>query len=295
MHKPDGFNEYWDDLLAEVDSVVSDWERIDRAQIATSRGKQWKVDWIRYSSLDDFVVQGWYSVPYDHAMSGAGFLWLPGYSYGTPPPDDSNLVAGAATLAINIHGNPPDAPYLNPAGKRDYILEGIDNPRTFIYRTIVGHCLCALDVLSEQPEAQSGLVSAGMSQGGGLALLVASLDRRPKICCADMPFLTDVRTAIQISHSGAYRTLAKYAQENPQALETILLFDSLYHADRIKVPTWISAGGKDPTCRPKTVEKVYEALASVDKHYEFFPTSGHVFMPEMNAAYEQMIKQYIVG
>jgi len=144
------------------------------------------------------------------------------------------------------------------------------------------------------PEVTKGMAPIGMSQGGGLALLVASLDRRSKICCADMPFLADIRRALAVSRSGAYRTLKDYVDRYPKSLDTILLFDSLYHADRIAVPTWMSAGGKDPHCRPETVEAVFEKIAARVKHYEYFPTAGHVFMPEMNTAYERMTRDYLL-
>jgi cephalosporin-C deacetylase len=295
MNEPSGFEEYWAQLRADVARVETDWERTSRRKLVVSRGKSWLIDWVRYSSINDQVIHGWLATPYDHSLNGAGFLWLPGYSYGTPPPDDSNLVAGTVTLAINVHGNAADTPYINPAGKDDYILQGIDNPSSYIYRSIVGHCLYAIDVLEAQPEVTRGIGAAGMSQGGGLALLVASQDPRAKICCADMPFLSDIRTALVVSHSPAYRTLKRHTELVPTDLSTILLFDPLFHAHNITVPTWLSAGGKDPACKPITVEAVFNALASEIKEYELFPLAGHVFTPEMNAAYQRLVERYIVG
>jgi cephalosporin-C deacetylase len=271
------------------------WERSTRTETVSSRGRTWRIDWLRYSSIGDQIVQGWLAVPLDHDMTGAGMLWLPGYSYGTPSPDDSDLVDGVVSFGINVHGHPPDHPYVNPAGKDDYILSGIDDPAIYIYRSIVGHCLCAVDVLEKQPEVTKGLAVAGMSQGGGLALLVASQDKRPLVCCADMPFLADIRSALILSRSPAYRALREHIEINPRSLNTVLLFDPLLHARRITVPTWLSAGGKDPNCKPPTVEAVYRDLAAIDKEYEYFPTAGHVFLPQMNAAYDRLIQKYISG
>jgi cephalosporin-C deacetylase-like acetyl esterase len=294
IEPPKTFDSFWSELRAEVDSVDCDWDRTERSQIVTSRGHSWKIDWIRYSSVEDHLIQGWLAVPYDHQANGAGFLWMPGYSYGTPRPDDSDLVEGTVTCAINVHGNTPDEAYVNPAGKNDYILNGIDDPRTYIYRVIVAHCLCAVGVLLNQPEISGGIASAGMSQGGGLALIVSSQSALTGICCADMPFLADLRTALTLSHSPAYRTLKRYIDEHPKCLDTVLLFDSLFHAGNIHVPTWLSAGGKDPACKPVTVEAVYAQLASKNKHYEYFPNAGHIFMPQMNAAYREMVDDYLV-
>jgi cephalosporin-C deacetylase len=294
MEKVFGFDMFWAELRSEIAVIEKDWDRIERQEIVESRGKSWRIDWIRFSSIGDMVIHGWIATPYDHPTNNTGILWMPGYSFGTPRPDDSNLVSGSVTLAINVHGNLPDAPYVSSAGKEEYILNGIDDPYQYIYRSIVGHCLCAMDVLEQQSEVTAGIVSAGMSQGGGLALIVAAQDRRANICCADMPFLSDIRTALTLSHSPAYRELKSYVKEHPRALDTVLMYDPLFHADLITVPVWISAGGKDPACRPKTVEAVYARIASHDKHYEFFPNAGHVFVPQMNAAYQRMIEQYLV-
>jgi cephalosporin-C deacetylase len=292
MMAPLVFDSYWSELRGDVSSTVKDWERSERSQIVSSRGKSWKVDWVRYSSLGDELIHGWIASPYDHKANGAGFLWLPGYSYGTAPPDDSNLVAGTVTFSINVHGNVVDTPYVNPAGKNDYITVGISNPNTYIYRAIVGHCLCAVDVLKQQREV-SAVGVGGMSQGGGLALLVSSQNDDVKICCADMPFLADIKTALVLSHSPAYRKLNEAVHESPSLLNTVLLFDPLYHAEQIKVPVWLSAGGKDPACKPLTVETVFAEIQSVDKHYEYFPSAGHVFVPEMNAGHEKLILKYL--
>jgi cephalosporin-C deacetylase len=294
MSKPEGFDDYWSDLRDDVESIEKDWERSTRSQIVHSRGRTWRIDWIRYSSIDDLVIQGWLAVPDDHLVNGAGFLWLPGYSYGTPPPDDSNLVEGAVTFAINIHGKAPDEPYVNPAGKNDYILSGIDNLRTYIYRSIAGHCLAAVDVLRQQSEVTAGVGVGGMSQGGGLAIIVAAQDSACGICCADMPFLADIETALKVSHSPAYRALKSRVDADPDVLQTVLLFDSLYHAPSIHVPTWLSAGGKDPACRPVTVRAVYDVIGIDFKTYHYFPQAGHNFQPEMNEAYKTLIEQHLL-
>lgn len=190
------FDAYWRGLGAELASVPSDWERTKREQTVSAHGKTWRIDWVRFSSLDDAVIEAWCAVPEDHPINGVGFLWLPGYSYGTPPPDKTDLVTGCVTLCLNLHGNTPDAPYINPAGKDDYILQGIEDPERYIYRALVAHCLRAGEVLAALPEVDPGKMAVGgMSQGGGLALIVAAQDARHQLCFADMPFLSDIPLA----------------------------------------------------------------------------------------------------
>ena len=236
-------------------------------------------------------------VPADHEPTGVGFLWLPGYSYGTPPPDASNLVRGATTLCINIHGNLPDAPYLNPAGKNDYVTENILDPENYIFRKSVLHCLSAMDVLAELEGVDvDKRVVAGMSQGGALSLLVAANHAAPKICFADMPFLCNQPLGLQISSSAVYKTALSFAEEHgEEALQTLALFDPVRHAPSIKIPTSLIVGGKDPASRAATVPAVYNALAANCKQLRLFPDAGHVFLPEMVQTYVDWIDRIVLG
>ena len=243
------------------------------------------------------VIYGWIARPADHEPTGVGFLWLPGYSYGTPPPDMSNLVRGATTLCINIHGKMPDAPYINPSGKNDYVTDGILEPENYIYRRAVLHCLSAMDVLGQLDGVDvEKRVVAGMSQGGALALLVAANHQAPKICFADMPFLCNQVLGLQISSSAVYKTALSFAKEHgPEVLQTLSLFDPLHHALAIKIPTSLIVGGKDPASRAATVPAVYGALAASCKQFRLFPNAGHVFLPEMVQTYVDWTDRIVLG
>lgn len=292
------FEIYWRELIEELSRVPDDWERIERDQVVQARGKAWKISWLRFSSIDDMLIWGWLAVPADHAAAGAGFLWLPGYSYGTPAPDETNLVDGVVTFGINVHGNPPDAPYVNPAGSNDYITEGIESETAYIFRKIACHCVRALDILAKIEEADSErLCVGGMSQGGALAIMTAAQNKRAKLCFADMPFLCNIPLALKLSRSPAYAALKRYLDDHPaaaqQALATIELFDPIRHAPNVTVPTWMSAGGRDPASKPATIETVYERIGAIVKEYRYFERAGHVFLPEMAAKYREWIGKYL--
>ena len=293
-----GFDDFWQGLKAGLAGVPGDWERIRRDETAFFHGRRWKIDWVRFSSFHDSLIWGWLATPADHPATGAGMLWLPGYSYGTPPPDETDLVEGVATLCINVHGNEPNEPYVNPAGKNDYITQGIEDPATYIFTKISAHCLRALDVLGEQDGVDGARVCVGgMSQGGALALITAAQNKRARLCFADMPFLCEVRRALSLSRSPAYTALRHYLECHPvtaeAALATVSLFDPIHHAPDITVPTWMSAGGRDPASKPATIEAVFERVASPVKEYRLFEKSGHVFVPEMNAKQHEWIEKYL--
>ncbi|HEX5322702.1 MAG TPA: hypothetical protein VFW40_02870, partial [Capsulimonadaceae bacterium] len=62
----------------------------------------------------------------------------------------------------------------------------------------------------------------------------------------------------------------------------------------VTVPTWMTAGGRDPASKPATIEAVYERLGAKIKEYRYFENAGHVFLPEMNAKQREWITQYLL-
>ena len=294
------FAQYWADVRLEVLSGDRDWDRMPRQQTVQANGGVWRLDWIRHSSADDSLMWGWWAYPIDRAPNGACMLWLPGYSYGTPPADSTCLIPGVCTFCLNVHGKMPDEPYVNPAGREDYILQGIDTPVSYIYRRISLACLAAVDVALAQPETNvDRLVVGGMSQGGGLAIIVAANSNAPALCFADMPFLSDVRETLKTSSSPIYKSVRNFHGHDgkrAQAISDVLsLFDPLNHAPNVHIPTWMSVGGRDPSVKRSAVERVFNALGSHIKHLEFFEAAGHEFRPEMNLVHTQWINEMVIN
>ena len=273
-------------------------ELIARDELVAAHGSEWRVDWVRFSSVGETLVWGWVATPRDHEANGTGMLWLPGYSYGTPPPDATCLVPGVTTLCINVHGNEPHTSYVNPAGKNDYILNGIDNADCFVFRRIAQHALRAVEVLAEQRGVDGNrIASAGMSQGAMLAIIVAANSSIPGLCLADMPFLSNAPVTMRQSNSPVYRALRAYVDGDEEAgavaMDTLSLFDPLSHAPNVKVPTSLTVGGRDPSVKIDGVRSVYEALGTLEKHLEFYPNAGHIFLPEMNKTHGEWIKRWL--
>ena len=303
--RPADFDEYWAQLKAEVARVSTDWERKPYAPLSTP-GRQ--VDIISFKTIDGSLVHGWYAAPPDveGMRTAAGYLWLPGYSRGNPKPADESIYEDTATFGLNIHGNLPDTPYVHPFKTGDdYITDGIDNPLTFIYRRIVANCLIALEVLGAQPEVDPELlVVGGMSQGGALAMITAALCPECRLCFADMPWLCDIDLALTLVDMDRYREsrdrrvpdarmlVAFYAEEHPdladRIYQTYRYFDPLSHADRIQCPVQVSAGGRDPSCRPPTIYSVYNNIVA-PKEMLYLPNAGHEIVPQMHVAHAEWL------
>lgn len=299
--RPDDFDAYWANLKTECARVSTDWERRRYAPLSTP-GQA--VDIISFKTIDGSLVHGWYCAPADveGLRTANGFLWLPGYSRGNPKPAAESLYDDTATFGLNLHGNLPDTPYIHPfKNNDDYITDGIESPSTFIFRRFAANCLIALDVLAAQPEVDPDrLVVGGMSQGGALALIAAAVAQNVRLCLADMPWLCDIDRALSLVDLDKYRQtrdrrvpdarmlVAFYAEDHlelaDQIYRTYRYFDPLSHADRIACPVQMSAGGRDPSCRPPTIYAVYNNIKA-PKEMLYLPEAGHEIVPQMHAAH----------
>jgi cephalosporin-C deacetylase len=304
VKRPDDFDEFWNATLDELAETPVEWER--RADWALSKpGKS--VDRIEFRSIGGSTAYAWVASASKSSERRPGLLWLPGYSLGNQPPDHECLYDSAVTLGLNVHGNPPDTPYVHPSKTgSDYLLEGIRSPETYIFRTIVAHCIRAVDVLGRQADIDPDrLTVGGMSQGGGLALIVAALRSDVRLCFSDMPWLCDLDRALSLIDRERYRRLPnlrppdgryriqEYAEAHPEIAEqvyrTYRYFDPLSHADRIGSPVQMTAGGRDPSCKPPTIYAVYNEIRA-PKEMIYLPTIGHEIVPEMNASHAKWLQ-----
>ena len=301
--RPANFAEFWRETLAELAHIPTEWERIPNAQPAPPG---YHVDWLRFSSWGDTLAYGWLAAPDTKDTPHLpGYVWLPGYSLGSPPPGPESLYPGVVTLGLNLHGNPPDTPYQHPhVQNADYITQGVDAPETYIFRAMLCHALMGLRVLAEQPEVDKRrLFVGGMSQGGGLALVVAALDKNVQLCLADMPWLCDLDRALALApdhpQRGSRRPpdsrvyIRDYARAHPdraaQVYETYRYFDPLSHAPDIQCPTQLSAGGRDPSCRPPTIYSVYNQL-TCPKDILYLPRTGHDIVPAQHEFHAKWVQ-----
>lgn len=302
--RPADFAEYWQGVRADLATVPVEWERIPDATWTTD---DLTVDWLRFSSVDNQLIYGWIAVSHEASnVQRIGYLWLPGYSFGNPPPGPECLYKNTVTFGLNLHGNTPDTPYIHPfTQNREYITQGIESPQTYVYRGIVAHCLRALEVLQEQLEVNpEKLIVGGMSQGGGLALITAALAPQVRLCFADMPWLCDLDRALSLIDRDRTKHLANYRNPDSRALiehfadanpktrdavfQTYRYFDPLSHAAAIRCPTQVSAGGRDPSCKPPTIYAVYNAM-TCEKEMLFLPRAGHEIVPAMRDAHARWL------
>lgn len=285
--RPEDFDRFW---KATLDSLRSEpLEAVCRKEdsLCTPEALVWRVS---YRSLHGVKVQGWLTTPARENGPFAALLTLPGYGRGPSQPNTFLASHGWACLNIQVSGYDSGRAE-QPQDNRQYMTIGIDAPETWVFREIICHCLRGLDFLASRPEIDSlRLGVTGGSQGGGLSLLTAGLDRRVRAVSAGVPFLTNFPLSMTMT-GNPYREVVRYIEQHPErralVMRTVSYGDVLNFAGRITAPALVSAGLFDRTCPAPSIYGMFLRLASKDKEIRLYPWLDHMEVHGSHKDYEQ--------
>lgn len=290
---PEDFDAFWEEVVAEAAAVPLDFRRETAdhpACVPTHR-----LERLRFLASQNRILEGWIAAP-PGARDLPGFVWLAPYGRESVLPNVYGTREGMVSMSFNYHGE--DAFHQEkyvPA--RGYFAEGIESPRTWIFRRLILDVLVALRVFRAQSEVDATQIAvAGMSQGAGLAIWAGGLSSIPRCVCADMPFLGRMdRTLTQNAYRYPLKEIVDWMEARPlgreQALLTLSYFDTTHRATRCHLPTLVSLGEKDPAVRPETARAIYEALPGEKRLMEY--PGGHDWTPEMIEANRDWMLSYV--
>ena len=288
--QPD-FDAYWERTLAEAarTPLQASLEPVDYPVAGPAFYR------IFYNGWRGARICGWYITP-----AGAGpFPTVVVYhGYGGSKNSIFALLpwvtAGYAVVAVDTRGQTGDSTDPTPYSSghwRGYMTAGILDPEEYYYRGAFVDCVRALDFVASRPELDAGRIAlTGISQGGGLTLAVAALDRRPKAAVARVPYLCHYRRALEITDQQPYWEIAQFINWRPEyeqtAYRTLSYCDNLNLAPRVTCPTLVTVGLQDLICPPSTIFAVYNHLTCV-KDILIYPYMGHA---DSDAQWEPMLR-----
>lgn len=140
----------------------------------------------------------------------------------------------------------------------------LDNPDGAYYQLAYADVIRGVDYLAKHAAIDPDRIAiAGTSQGGGIALAVASLDPRLKAVVAHVPFLCDMRRAARTPGSLVKKLLDQAGANDEAHLSTLDYFDPLQLVPALRAPALLSSGGKDATCPAETIRAVFDRIPSV--------------------------------
>ncbi len=270
--RPPDFREFWQRLIDEASGRPLEF-RMRRDGRPSRRGVETWV--VQYTGLAGKTIHGWYAAPAGARRSPA-ILYLSGY--GARPVSAPVGLAGRgwAALAIDVRGNPVDR--VRPRPFEDYCIEGIESPDTYVYREIVGHALRALDFLLSREEVDPDRIAVvGVSEGGGIAILLGALSPAVAAAAADAPMLVDFPLSLRAA-SWPYTEIARLMNQRPELrgpiASTLRHFDAVNFAPDVHCPILLSIGLLDRVSLPAAVFGLYNVLPE-PKEIRWFPKAGH--------------------
>jgi len=279
---PENFDRFWREAKTELIRVPVDAKLEEVEVVDPGDAKRFKVS---LANVNGSRVYGWLHLP-----EGKGpfptVLSIPGSGIGRTGRFAGFTEAGIAVLAIEVHGLEPQeqeiigaAQWIRPVTDETayfaklqnglisgYHSFGIEDPYRYYHRRTLQSAFRALDYLSTREDVDPDkIIVFGGSQGGGLSLLTAALDKRVDAVVATVPAFCN-NASRKDSHI-------------PHVARTMSYYDAALSATLIEVPALIGVGFIDGTCRPTNVYSAYNNIKG-PKRIENFYKMGHGAPPD---------------
>lgn len=288
---PPDFEEFWLRTLAQADGYPLAPEFVPHDAALPNVD----VFDVRFAGHGGTPVAAWLVLPRDGRDTVPCVVQFLGYGSGRGYPHDHTLwaAAGWAVLVMDTRGvggrngmpgSTPDPGAGSSPHVPGFVTQGIDDPEHYYYRRVYTDAVRAVQAAAVAPGVDARrLVVAGGSQGGAIAQAAAALNGLaggPALSGAliDVPFLTHVRRAVDVTDSDPYQELVRYLSTQRDSVErtfaTLSYFDGLNLAALGTVSALYSVALRDPICPPSTVFAAYNAWVG-PKEIDVWPFNEH--------------------
>ncbi|MFJ6748626.1 MULTISPECIES: acetylxylan esterase [unclassified Streptomyces] len=263
LPEPAGFDAFWQRTLKEARGHDLD-ARFTEVEPGLALVRAYDVE---FSGFGGHRIRGWFLLPRAAAGPLPCVVQYIGYGGGRLLPHNWLLwpTAGYATLVMDTRGQSgPDRPgdTADPVGSSNpgvpgKMTQGLLDPDDYYYRRLFTDAARAVEAARGHEAVDANrIVVAGGSQGGAIALAMTGLLPGLAGALIDVPFLTHIRRAVDITDQGPYGELARYfAGERNRidtALHTLDHFDGLNFAARASAPALFGTALRDPIVPPST-------------------------------------------
>lgn len=263
---PDDYLRFWSQGIAELMRIPVDARCEEAPEDKVKGARRYQVS---LANVEGSRVYGWLTVPPGSGPFPA-VVHIPGAPGGVGEymtgPRSEYAEAGMIILALNIHGVELGRQKefyqqlldRNPSG--GFSSLGADDPYRYYYRRVALGAIRAFDYLCTREDVDTTrLAVAGGSQGGGLALIVASLDKRIKAASIKVPAMCE-HTGILFQRPTGWPHLLKRNSRGERIIRTSRYYDGALAAGLIEVPTLVSVSLLDEACPPTTVYSAFNSL-----------------------------------
>lgn len=291
--KPENFDAFWDDSLAEMKALDAQVELTPHALDAPFA----ECFDLRFTGAGGARIYAKYLRPKQLEKPHPAVVMFHGYSGSSGDWNDKlNYVArGQAVAFLDCRGQGGQSEDVGGTignTLRGHIIRGLDNaingqPEKLYYRNVFLDCAQLAGIVMEFPEVDAARVGAtGGSQGGGLTLACAALEPRVKMAAPIYPFLCDYRRVWEMDlATAAYEELKTYFrlfdpthQREAEIWNALGFIDNQHLAPRIRAEVLMPVGLMDTICPPSTQFAAYNKI-SAPKSTLLYPDFGHEGLP----------------
>lgn len=282
VNTPADFAAFWEASLAEARSVGGAVSIVP-AQTTLKAVEAFDVT---FPGFGGHPIKGWLVLPANRSGRLPLVVQYLGYGGGRGFPHEQLhwAASGYAYFRMDTRGQGSGwamGATADPVGTTPSIpgvmTKGVLDKNDYYYRRLFIDAVRAVDMLVAQDFVDADRIAVcGGSQGGGIALAVAGIDRRIKAVMSDVPFLCDYPRAVQKASRDPYleivRFLAQHRDKKAAVFETLNYFDGVNFARQARAAALFSVAVMDETCPPSTVYGAFNAYAGGDKtmvEYEF--------------------------
>jgi cephalosporin-C deacetylase len=296
--EPPDLAEFWSDTLADArrhpvkatyQPVTTGLRMIDTFDVA-------------FTGFGGHQVRGWLRLPAVRTGPLPCVVQYVGYGGGRGLRHEHLLwaAAGYAHFIMDTRGQgstwavgDTDDPAPSGPSHPGFMTRGILDPADYYYRRLYVDAVRAVDAvrLHDTVDARRVVVT-GSSQGGGVALAVASLRDDLTAVMADVPFLSHFTRAVWVAEDGPYPEIARYLKVHRTRMDavfrTLSYFDVATLVQRATAPALFSVGLQDAICPPSTVFAAYNAYAGPREMVEYAfndHEGGEAFQQEVQLAW----------
>ncbi|WP_205622852.1 acetylxylan esterase [Sciscionella marina] len=302
--EPGDFDTFWDHTLTETAAFALAPECVPVAgPLRTVR-----VFDVTFRGFGGQEIRAWLQIPENVPGRMPCVIEYIGYTGGRGLPIDRLLwsAAGYAQLVVDTRGQGTDTP--DPVGDHapqvsGFLTRGVLDPLHHYYRRVFADAVRAVEFAHGHPEIDAErILLHGGSQGAAIALAASILAPRRGFgvaaLLADVPFLSDIRHAVELTEADPYVELARYCRTHPEhatrAFATLDYFDGLQFAVRARIPALFSVALRDEVCPPHTGFAVHNHYAG-PKDLVVWPYPGHegggTFQKQLQLEFAEKIKE----
>ena len=287
--RPDDFDEFWDNGLAEMRAIDPQVEFV-QAEFS-AKGVDCFHLW--FTGTGGSKVHAKLLRPAVIEKPAPAVLQFHGYSISSGDWNDklAYVSQGFIVAALDCRGQgglSEDTVPVRGTTLRGHIIRGLnDSPDRLYYRNVFLDTAMLARIVMELPQVDpERVVATGGSQGGGLTLACAALEPRIKKAAPWYPFLCDYLRVWEMDQDvAAYDELRQFFRHHdPRHERAGTFFERLGYIDvqhlapRIKAEVLMSTGLMDTICPPSTQFAAFNKITS-KKEVVIYPDYSHEHLP----------------